>query len=205
MRKWMNKLMGQFRMPHGYIGYGLAYSMNWGHASLSEWALQNMILSPDACVLDIGCGGGGNIRRYLKIAPQGRIFGIDISTASVKVSRCINRKALGDRCWIYYARAEKLPFQDGMFDIVSAFETIYFWQDPGTAFQEIYRSLKPGGQCMMVCEMVDTTSFWARASDMLHIYSAEQIKRFYEANGFQDIQMKVGQRGVFMVVGHKPF
>ena len=36
----------------------------------------------------------------------------------------------------------KLPFGNETFDIITAFETIYFWPDINEAFKQVYRALK---------------------------------------------------------------
>ena len=39
-----------------------------------------------------------------------------------------------------------LPFEANRFDRVMTVNTLYFWQEPLTFLQEVYRCLKPGGQ-----------------------------------------------------------
>lgn len=51
-----------------------------------------------------------------------------------------------------------LPYGDGAFDLVTAFETVYFWPDLEKAFQEILRTLKPGGRFLLVCETDDAAA-----------------------------------------------
>ena len=48
-----------------------------------------------------------------------------------------------------------LPFEDESIDIVTAFETIYFWNDIEECFKEIYRVLKMGGQ-FLICNEVSS-------------------------------------------------
>ena len=40
----------------------------------------------------------------------------------------------------------------GSFDVVTAFETIYFWPDIEHCFNEVKKVLKPGGQFVIVNE-----------------------------------------------------
>lgn len=39
---------------------------------------------------------------------------------------------------------EKMPFKDGMLDLATAFETVFFWPDPKENFKEVNRILKDG-------------------------------------------------------------
>ena len=43
------------------------------------------------------------------------------------------------------ASVAELPFEAEQFDVVTAFETIYFWPELAQNFREVYRVLKPGG------------------------------------------------------------
>lgn len=45
-----------------------------------------------------------------------------------------------------------LPFEEASFDLVSAFETVYFWPDLNRGFREVFRVLAPGGRFLVVCE-----------------------------------------------------
>ena len=44
----------------------------------------------------------------------------------------------------------KLPFRGETFDVITAFETIYFWPDISEAFKKVYKILKIGGT-FMIC------------------------------------------------------
>ena len=83
-------------------------------------------------------------RRY-KRAPAGKAYGIDLSQESVAFARRKNRRLLGTRCFVERGDVGKLPYGDGTFGAVTAFETVYFWDDLPEAFAEVARVLKTGG------------------------------------------------------------
>ena len=61
--------------------------MNLGHSPVARWGLRFLELTPDAKVLDCGCGGGANIKKLLKLCPKGTVRGIDYSPVSVEKSK----------------------------------------------------------------------------------------------------------------------
>ena len=61
--------------------------MNISHALLAEWGLSHIKLKKEMIILDVGCGGGANINHFAQIVTSGRVFGIDYSPTSVKVSK----------------------------------------------------------------------------------------------------------------------
>ena len=72
------------RKPVGLGGKIMVAMMNLGHSPVARWGLHFLALTPDAKVLDCGCGGGANIKRLLKKCPEGIVKGIDYSTVSVR-------------------------------------------------------------------------------------------------------------------------
>ena len=72
--------------------------------------------------------------------------GIDYSAVSVEKARKVNAGAIAaGRCTVQQASVAELPFEAEQFDVVTAFETVYFWPDLAQNFREVYRVLKPGG------------------------------------------------------------
>jgi len=85
-------MVNQVKKPRGIFGKRIARRMNISHASLAEWGSSHIKLRKDMIILDVGCGGGANINHFAQIATSGRVFGIDYSPTSVKVSKEVNKK-----------------------------------------------------------------------------------------------------------------
>ena len=134
------------RKPVGLGGKIMVAMMNFGHSAMAEWGLRFLQLAPDAMVLDCGCGGGANIKTLLKLCPKGKVQGIDYSAVSVEKAQKVNARAIAvGRCTVQQASVVELPFEAEQFDVVTAFETVYFWPELAQNFREVYRVLKPGG------------------------------------------------------------
>lgn len=99
---------------------------------------------PEWNVLDIGCGGGANVKRLLKLCPQGKVYGMDLSEESVAFARRHNAGELDRRCFIQQGDVCSLPYGDGAFDAVTAFETVYFWSSVSKALAEVFRVIRKG-------------------------------------------------------------
>lgn len=44
----------------------MVHMMNTGHSSMAEWGFTHMEIQSDNVCLDIGCGGGANVRKLLE-------------------------------------------------------------------------------------------------------------------------------------------
>ena len=157
------------RKPVGLGGKIMVAMMNFGHSAMAEWGLRFLQPAPDAMVLDCGCGGGANIKTLLKLCPKGKVQGIDYSAVSVEKARKVNASAIAaGRCAVQQASVAELPFEAEQFDVVTAFETVYFWPELAQNFREVYRVLKPGGTfcgCFYVRGEQKRTDWFVR-----HIY-----------------------------------
>ncbi|WP_243408456.1 class I SAM-dependent methyltransferase [Methanobrevibacter woesei] len=163
--------------------------MNKEHTPVSLWGLKHLNINPDDVILDVGCGGGININRMAKDAKK--VYGIDYSIESVKLSREVNEKLIDNgQVEIHEGNVKDLPFEDNTFDIVTAFETVYFWPDIEKCFGEVKRVLKPGGTFLIGMESNGSDNFimkfWKHFIDM-ELYTDKEITSFLQNNDFSEI------------------
>lgn len=199
------KIFSNTRKPEGFFGRMMVNGMNGGgHARLAEWGLSQLSLNDDANVLDVGCGGGANVARLLKRCPQGTVTGIDYSPVSVKKSTEVNAAAItAGRCRVLEGNASALPFNDNSFDIVTAFETVYFWPDIEECFRGVRRILKEGGRFAIVNEddgLTGNNEKWEKMIDGMHTYTPEELRMHLTAAGFQDIAVKIDDQHHWLTV-----
>ena len=171
--------------------------MNISHSSLAEWGSSHIKLRKDMIILDIGCGGGANINHFAQIATSGRVFGIDYSPTSVKVSKEVNKKYIDEGIVeIRESSVSSLPFEDNTFDVVSGFEAYYFWPDLISDLKEIHRVLKINGALLLVnegykCENKEIRKIvenWAKLGNF-KLHSPEEYRVFLTKAGFSEIDV----------------
>jgi ubiquinone/menaquinone biosynthesis C-methylase UbiE len=97
-------------------------------------------------VLDVGCGTGAQLERY--VAAHCDVAGIDASPAMLGRAR----KRLGEAVDLRLGDAQRLPFDDGMFDVVTATLVLHELA-PGTrdvVAKEMLRVLMDDGRLLVV-------------------------------------------------------
>ena len=175
--------------PKGFLGRCMLRFMNFGHAPLTNWGLDHVEFSDGLVMLDIGCGGGATLKRLLKRSPEGMIYGIDISEESVVKAKNVNKQLLNKQVFVQQGSANRLPWEDQKFDVVTAVETVYFWPNLPQCFQEVKRVLKPGGQFAIMLEVIEGDSIWTNVVEGMTVYSPEMLKDMLEQAGFGDVEV----------------
>ena len=179
------------RNPQGKLGNQLIDKMNVNHEGLAKWSLSHLDISKDNVILDIGCGGGVNVSRFLKMT-ENKVFGIDYSELAVERSIKLNKSAVDDgKCEIIEASVSDLPFHDNSFDIVTGFETVYFWPDFLNDLKEILRVLKNDGIMFIANEALPKEGD-ERQKELIEllgmkIYSEDELVESLKLAGFSNV------------------
>lgn len=94
----------------------------------------------------------------------------------------------------------------GLFDMVTAFETIYFWPDAAKGLAEIHRVLKPGGR-VLVCYDDDGTTPGAqdiaKQIEGMSLYTAERLESLLSEAGFVQVETHADGQGRLCAMGTK--
>jgi SAM-dependent methyltransferase len=109
---------------------------------LYEHVLEGLHLRPGMRLLDAGCGSG----LFAELAAQGGadVVGLDVATGLVEYAR--RRRPVA----AYVVEdLEHMPFDDGAFDVVTAFNSVLYAANPRRALAEIARVTAPSGQAVV--------------------------------------------------------
>ena len=184
--------------PEGMTGKLMVNSMNIGHAAMAEWGFKHIKIGEKDWVLDIGCGGGANIKKLLSKAVYGQVKGIDYSEVSVEKTKKLNKASIEKgKCEVLQGNVMKLPFLKETFHLVTAFETIYFWPDIEKAFEQVYKVLKENGTFMICNESNGKNKKdekWVKKINGMSLYAAEDIRKALEKAGFSEIKIDENEK-----------
>lgn len=201
----MNKFFQNTCKPQGAVGKLMVTMMNKGHAGLAGWGLSHLALRDGMDILDIGCGGGANLAAMLLAAPQINAVGMDYSSVSVEKSRQTNNAAVrAGRCRIIQGDASALPFEGNSFDLITAFETVYFWPELDSCFRQVCHTLCTGGIFLICNEESDPENDrWSKLIQGMTIYSGEDLKDRLEKAGFADVSYEYEEKRHWLCITAK--
>jgi SAM-dependent methyltransferase len=128
-------------------------------------------------ILDVGCGTGANL---LMLSKYGAAEGVDISEDALAFcrERGLDKVKLG--------AAEELPYEDGTFDLVTAFDVVEHMDNDLAGLSEMRRVLRPGGRVLL---FVPAFMFlWGLQDDVSNHrrrYRLPELRRVLEQAGFE--------------------
>jgi SAM-dependent methyltransferase len=119
-------------------------SHRWRTAENSAGYLLGRI-TPDAKVLDVGCGPGTITVDLAVRAPEGQVTGIDAAVSVLDLARQEAERRGQGNVRFETGDVYRLTFGDGTFDVVHAHQVLQHLSDPVAALAEMRRVCRPGG------------------------------------------------------------
>jgi ubiquinone/menaquinone biosynthesis C-methylase UbiE len=171
------------------------------HPDFEQWLLANPILGAiephqSPLVLDVATGTG-RLPLALLNHPDfhGRFIALDLSRRMLHLAA---RKLHGyqDRVSLLWSPAEKLPFADGTFDVVTCLEALEFMTSPKTVLQELIRVLRPDG-LLLVSNRVNTRLMPGKT------WSDDEVHQMLSEFGMEMVEIEPWQMDYHRVWGLK--
>ena len=108
-------------------------------------------LRPGMSLLDCGCGPGAITLGLAEAVAPGRAIGVDLEPGMVRRADEFARERQVENVEFQVADIGELPFPENSFDAVFTSAVLEHLADPIQAFEEIHRTLRPGGLIGATC------------------------------------------------------
>jgi SAM-dependent methyltransferase len=128
-------------------------------------------------ILDVGCGTGANLEM---LAQFGEAEGVDVSEDALAFCRARGLTK------VTHGEAERLPYADGSFDLVTALDVVEHLDDDASGLREMRRVLRPGGRALLFVPAF--MWLWGVQDDVSHHrrrYTLPQLKGRVREAGFE--------------------
>jgi ubiquinone/menaquinone biosynthesis C-methylase UbiE len=116
----------------------------------AEMAVERLSVEEGETVLEIGFGPGHCLKRIAEsVGQRGKVYGVDISSGMLEVTRKrLDKAQLMDRVELYCGDAASLPYGDKTFDAAFMSFTLELFDTPEIPglLEEVKRVLKPSGR-----------------------------------------------------------
>jgi SAM-dependent methyltransferase len=184
---------------------------SWGN---SEKLLQDEVfplIKNDSNVCELGPGTGRFSQHLAKYLSNGKLHLIDHSPWLEKFLRDYFKNA--KNVLIYKGSGNSLPFEDSTFDLVFAsgvfielsLQLIYCYS------QEFYRTLKPGGYCILDYFDISSEDGWNHLKKMqfgphsgFTYHTTETIDRIFVSAGFEIMKRRFTGVTTYLILRKQP-
>ena len=190
-----DKRVSQCKKPRGWLGRFVLWNMNSRHSKLTDWGLSHLSIDENCTILDVGCGGGRTLNKLAGRVKQGKAYGVDYSEASVSASKRTNAHWINvGRVEVRHGSVSQLPFPNGMFDLVTAVETHFWWPDLPAGMREIFRVLKPGAKLTVIAEVYKGAN--TKMARLCEQYASRTGMTLLDIGGHRELFTDAGYSGV---------
>ena len=169
---------------------GRGEEMEDHHLPIVGPVLPVMDLKPHDHVLDLGCGSGWLCRRLARLAPEGRVVGIDIAAEMVRHARAASREYANLN--FMEGAADKIPCGSGSFSRIISVESAYYWPEPAASVREMFRVLKEEGSAWILInyylENPHSHQWGPIVNVPTQLFSTDEWMALYREAGFVDVQ-----------------
>ncbi len=180
----MSTALPQEMEQHTYAIMNRVEDSHWwfvGRRAILESFLQQIVLQirnpkSEIRILDVGCGTGANLEM---LAQFGESEGVDISDDALEFCKAKGLK-------VHKGLAEKLPFADESFEVVTALDVVEHLDDDVAGLKEMHRVLKKGGNALIFVPAF--MWLWGVQDDISNHrirYTKKQIVERLEKAGFE--------------------
>ncbi len=120
---------------------------SWITAEELRADIPKLKLSPESCLLDLGCGPAGPLA-YISAQSKCQAVGLDVSANAIAAARARAASlGLSEQITLQQANLnEQIPFADAHFHAVVSIDVVLHLRDRAAVFREVARVLVPGGR-----------------------------------------------------------
>ncbi len=180
----LDELASQLRQPHGKMGIEVAARMNEGNAFMNRFAIEQLKLTGNETLLEIGPGNGFFAKELLNNYINLYYRGVDYSDLMiVEAHKMIKGFIEEGRASLHHSEIKNLPFPDETCDKILGVNVIYFWDKPEVELKELGRVLRPDGRIVLGMRSLETMKQLSVTKYNFNLYSKENISTFVEKAG----------------------
>jgi ubiquinone/menaquinone biosynthesis C-methylase UbiE len=149
------------------------YDAKWSFyvEATTRETLARLSIRPTDRVLDVGCGTGTLLQQLHRACATAQLAGVDPVSAMLNVAR----RRLPSTVELREGWADRLPYDDGSFDVVVSCNMFHYIRRPVAALREMNRVLRKGGE-LVITDWCDDYLACRVCDWYLRLFSRSHVK-----------------------------
>jgi len=182
----LQAIASQLKNPSGEKGIEMANMMNETNINMTRHSIQNLNISKENKILELGHGNAGHVEFLFEQAEKLKYYGLEMSELMFQEARQINRNFVSQKqAFFSLYDGNVIPFEEESFDKIFTVNTIYFWQEPDKLLLKIYRVLKSNGNFCLTFAEEDFMKKLPFTQFEFELYSTEKAQKLIEKSPFK--------------------
>jgi SAM-dependent methyltransferase len=183
----IRELENQLSCPNGEMGIELGKNMNQSNFGMTLNTIEFLDLENENSILELGHGNCGHLDKLLSMAEEIKYFGLEISEAMLNEAKKYNSDKQAE--FKLYG-GEIIPYSNKSFDKILSVNTVYFWENPERLIDEIERTLKPSGICVLTYANKNFMKNLPFVGQKFKLFDQNEIKKLTEKSNLTIIESK---------------
>ena len=190
----MDYLITQSAEPKGFIGSVMTKIWSSYFQDLSKWSFTHVDLDKHNTILDVGFGGGANIKYIKEHNAASMVYGVDISKEAIKTATEVNRKYVdAGEVILTLGDVADLQYEDKFFDFIVATQTHIYWDDLEKGLSECHRVLKENGILLITSE-IDKIEY-----HLTEYINSDDFVSLLHVIGYKEVNVKISNNYVAFI------
>jgi SAM-dependent methyltransferase len=182
----LQAIASQLKHPTGEKGIEMGNMMNETNINMTRHSIQNLNISKENKILELGHGNAGHVEFLLEQAENLKYYGLEMSELMFQEARRINRNFVSQKqAFFSIYDGDIIPFEEESFDKIFTVNTIYFWLEPEKLLLEIYRVLNPNGNFCLTFAEEDFMKTLPFTQFEFELYSTEKAQELIKKTPFK--------------------
>jgi len=149
-------------------------------------ALRLLAVGSEDTVLEVGFGGGALLADILAAGPK-EVTGVELSPPMIaRAHRRFHRAIKDGQVRLLQGSVNDLPLRDGSIDKACSLNSLYFWDRPSKALEELARVISPGGSLILGIEAAELLREWPGHRYGFSLFEPEDVIGLARRAGFGD-------------------
>ena len=183
----IRELENQLSCPDGEIGIELGENMNETNFGMTLNTIEFLDLENDNSVLELGHGNCGHLDKLLSMAEEIIYFGLEISETMLNEAQKYNSNKQAE---FKLYDGETIPYLDNFFNKILSVNTVYFWANPERLINEIERTLKPSGICILTYANKNFMKNLPFVGQKFTLFDQNEIKKLIKKSNLKIMEAK---------------
>lgn len=183
------ELAEQLRCPSGNQVSEFGNKMYQSNFNMIDKTINLLNSKENSTILELGFGNGNHITKLFEKYRIDNYYGLEISGAMINEASKLNMKLIEERkLKLNRIENDTMNLKSNTFDYCFSINTIYFWNDLSSYFEQFYNILKNDGELFLTFILKESAEKQSFTQYNFNLYTEIEIIELLQKANFKHIE-----------------